>query len=101
LECEPPITVLLQIIGIVIKSLQEYSYLCNYTEDFVDERDLSHDIPLFDTFDLTFADHIHRFIASDCSSSSIERAKSQPRIGQSLDKPVVLLDAVVQIFNLP
>jgi hypothetical protein len=50
-----------------MKFLQGYSYLRDYSEDFMNEIDLSQDIIFFD---LAFANHIHRFISLNRLSGS-------------------------------
>jgi hypothetical protein len=49
-----------------------YLYLSGDTKDLVDERDLSCHIIPSDILDLSFADHRHRFIAFEGTSSRIE-----------------------------
>jgi hypothetical protein len=49
-----------------------YLYLSGDAKDLVDERDLSCHIIPSDILDLSFADHRHRFIAFEGTSSRIE-----------------------------
>lgn len=46
-----------------VTTLHLQSLLDSHSEDFVDERDLSHDVYLANTINLTFMDHIHHLIA--------------------------------------
>jgi hypothetical protein len=43
-----------------------------YSKNFVDERDLSHDITSINIFDLSSANHVHRFVASNRPLSRVE-----------------------------
>jgi hypothetical protein len=52
--------------------LEKQRRLCRYSEDLMDEGDLSPDIPFFHIFNLTLADHIHRLKASDGETSRVE-----------------------------
>lgn len=81
--------------------LDESRELSSNSKDFIDEGDLSHDIPFLHIFDLTLTDHIHRLIPLDCSSSGIERTKSQSWIRAPLDKTMVLFNQIVQVLDLP
>ena len=49
---------------------------------------------------LPLSDHRHCLIASQCSSRGWQTAKAETRPDQALDAPMVLLDDVVQVFDL-
>ena len=57
-----------QIINGATIFLRKSSNLSGYSKDLIDERDLSHDISFLHILDLSFSDHIHRFVAFDGSS---------------------------------
>lgn len=46
--------------------------LRSYSEDFVEERDLSCNISFFNVIDLTFTNHIHYLIASERTLGRVE-----------------------------
>ena len=66
------------------------------SEDFMDECYLSCHILFIDSFDLSFADHGHRFIPFERVSSAVEGAKSQSRFDKTLDVSVILFDPVIE-----
>ena len=68
LVCTKELLVVSQIKSRTRKFPRRKSNLGGYSEDLIDETDLSHDIPFFHILDLSFSDHIHRFIAFERSS---------------------------------
>jgi hypothetical protein len=58
----------------------------------MDEGDLSPDIPFFDSFNLTFPNHIHCLKSSEGATSRVERVKPHPWFGESFDEAMVLLN---------
>jgi hypothetical protein len=57
-----------------------------HPEQSVNELALGEDIPLRDSLDLTFAEHMHGFIALNGPLGCGERPKPQPRIHAAFDK---------------
>ena len=52
------------------------------------------------TFHLSFGDHVHHFDAAQQDPGAAKRFKSQHGPRASLDRPMVLLDEIVEIFGL-
>lgn len=67
------------------------------SEDAFDEADLLGDIALCQPSNLSFADHVHCFIALDGSFCSGERAEAQARIDPPFDRTVILLHNIIEI----
>ena len=61
-----------------------YLYLRGDVEDLVDEGDLSCYFLPIDIFDLSLAEHGHRFIPLKGASSRIDRVKAQTRLTKRL-----------------
>ena len=72
-----------------------------YSKQAGDEYDLSLHVPFVHPFDLPFSDQVHRFVSLQRSPRGVEGEETQPRFDQSFDKAVILLDQVVEIFDLP
>jgi len=53
------------------------------------EPDLSNDIALRQPADLTFADHVHRFISSDRVQGAAHRSEPKARGDSFLDETVI------------
>lgn len=70
------------------------------TKDRFNKLDLSHTIPLFDSFYLSFFNHIHRLNPTQGSSGAIERFEPRHRSHNPLDDSVILLNYVIQILAL-
>jgi hypothetical protein len=62
---------------------------------FVDEAALGEDIPLRNSLELTFAEHMHHFIALNAALGCGERSKSEPRIHAAFDKKVILFHQII------
>ena len=69
-------------------------------EQTCDEATLSPDVVSTDISNLPLSDHRHRLKTRQCSSGRPEPAKPEPRTSQSLNTPVILLENVVEVFNL-
>jgi len=69
------------------------------SEDAFDEANLLGDIARCQPLNLSFADHVHCFIALDGSFRSGERAEAEARIDPPFDRTVILLDNIVEIRN--
>jgi hypothetical protein len=67
----------------------------------VEKRDLSDHIFLIDTLSLPLPDRIHRLDPSEGATSRVEGLKSHPWFRDLFDEPMVLLDNIIQILDLP
>jgi hypothetical protein len=72
-----------------------YLKLRGDSKDGVDKLALRYRIALSDPADLTLADCMHRLIALDGSTSSVDRSESEACRNPLLDETVVLLDDIV------
>ncbi len=54
--------------------LVNHCSLCSHSKNLRHEFYLRQNVPSFDTLNLSFSDHVHRFIAPQCSSGCVERA---------------------------
>src|SRR4051794_41377496 len=61
---------------------------------------LSAHVPPANVPNLSLSDHRHPLVASQRSSRRWQTAKAQPRPDQAFDAPMVLLDDVVEVFDL-
>ncbi len=66
-----------------------------------DIRDLPQNVSFFHTVHLPFPHHVHHLIPLQSSPGRLQGKEAHPRLGQSLDKTGVLLDQVIQVFDLP
>ena len=69
-------------------------------EQTCDEATLSPDVVSTDISNLPLSDHRHRLKTRQCSSGRPEPSKPERRTSQSLNTPVILLENVVEVFNL-
>ena len=60
-----------------------------------------HTVPLFDSFYLSFPNHVHRFDSAQRAFRAIERLESHHRFHNPLDVSMILLNDVIEIFALP
>src|SRR5437868_12416456 len=67
------------------------------TKEPCDETDLLGAIALCRPSNLSFADHVHCFIALDRSFYSGKRAEAEARIDPPFDRTVILLDNIVEV----
>src|SRR4051794_15535381 len=67
------------------------------TENEFDEADLFSDVALCQLSNLSFADHVHCFIALDRLLRTRERAEAEARLDPPFDGTVILLDNVIEI----
>jgi hypothetical protein len=72
-----------------------------HLEKLGDEGRLSSDIAATDVLNLPLPDHRHRLKACQCSSCRPEATEAEPWTSQPFHTPVVLLDDIVQAFDLP
>ena len=66
-----------------------------------DEGDLPSDVSLVHPSDLSLANHVHHFVPLQRSPCCLKGKEAHPRLGQSFDEAVVLLDQVIEILDLP
>ena len=66
-------------------------------EDVSKESDLFSDVALCQPSNLSFADHVHCFVALDSSLRGRERAEAEARLDPPFDRTVILLDNVVEV----
>jgi hypothetical protein len=65
-----------------------------------DEGGLSPHVTPANVPNLPLSDHCHPLVASQRSSRGWQTAKAETRPDQALDAPMVLLNDVVQVFDL-
>ncbi len=66
-----------------------------------DESHLPKDISFVHSLHLSFPDHVHDLIALQGSPRRLEGKEAHPWLDQPFDKTMVLLDQVVEVFDLP
>jgi len=66
-----------------------------------DEGDRILDVSLPHTVYLPLANHVHHLVALQGSPRGLERKEAHPRLDQAFDKAMVLLNQVIQVFDLP
>jgi hypothetical protein len=66
-----------------------------------DERNLILDVSLPHPSDLSLPDHVHDLVPLERSPGRFHGKEAHPWLGQSFDKAVILLDQVIQVFDLP
>ncbi len=75
--------------------------LSSNSKERFDKSDLRDNIPLVDSFYLSFANHIHRFDSAQPASRAVKRLEPHHRFYNSLDVPMLLFNYIIQIFALP
>jgi hypothetical protein len=75
--------------------------LCCHPEQLVDDPILGEDILLGNSFELTFVEHVHGFIALNRPLRCGKRPTPQPWIHAAFHKPMILFHHIVQVFALP
>ena len=66
-----------------------------------DERHLPLDVSFAHPSDLSLANHVHDLIPLKRSPCRFHGKEAQPWLDQPFDKAVVLLNQVIQVFDLP
>ena len=64
-----------------------------------DEGDLILDVSLPHPMYLPFANHVHHFVTLERPPCRFHRKEAHPWLDQPLEKAVVLLDQVIQVFD--
>ena len=65
-----------------------------------DEGDLPGDVSIDHSVHLSFANHVHGLISSQGPPRALEGKEAHPRLDQPLDKTVVLLHHITEVFDL-
>jgi hypothetical protein len=69
-------------------------------EQVGDEGDLPGDVSFAHSCDLSLPDHVHDLVALQRSPCRFQRKEAHPGLDQPFDEAVILLDQVVQVFDL-
>jgi hypothetical protein len=75
--------------------------LGGYSKQAGDEGDLILAVSLPHPSDLSLPDHVHDLVSLQRSPCRFHGKEAHPWLGQSFDKAVILLDQVIQVFDLP
>jgi hypothetical protein len=70
------------------------------TEQTIDQMTLGENITLFSSFHLPFANHVHRLVPCQCAPRRLEGKETQSGPGAAFDNAMILLDKIVQVFDL-
>lgn len=65
-----------------------------------DEGNLPSDVSFIHPSDLPLANHVQHLVSLQPSPCRFNRKEAHPRLDQSLDKTVVLLGQVIEVFDL-
>ena len=76
------------------------SSLGSHSKQAGGKDNLPHDVPFCDTAHLPFPHHIHGLVALQGSPRALEGKEAHPWFDEPLDKAMVLLDQVVEVFDL-
>ena len=74
--------------------------LGGHSKQVGDEGDLPGDVSLVHPLHLSFANHVHGLISSQGPPRALEGKEAHPRLDQPLDKTVVLLHHITELFDL-
>ena len=66
-----------------------------------DEGDLPADVSFAYPSHLSLANHVHHLVSLERSPCCLEGKEAHPWLDQPFDEPMILLDQVVQVFDLP
>ena len=70
------------------------------TKQAIDQLDLGENVALFCFFYLPFSNHVHCLITGQCALRRVEGKETQAGPGAALDEAVVLLDEIIEVFDL-
>jgi hypothetical protein len=73
--------------------------LGGYSKQAGDKGDLILAVSLPHPSDLSFPDHVHDLVSLQRSPCHFHGKEAHPRLGQSFDQAVILLDQVIQVFD--
>jgi hypothetical protein len=74
--------------------------LSGHLEEAGNEFGLSFHVVPFDPRSLPLSDHRHCLKSRQCSSRRLETAEAKPWSGQPFDASMILLDDVIEVFDL-
>ena len=66
----------------------------------IEQLDLGENVTLFHTFDLPFPNRVHRLITGQCTPRCLERIETQAGSGAALDEAMILLEEIIEVFDL-
>jgi hypothetical protein len=75
--------------------------LGGHSKEAGDEGDLPAAVSFAHPSDLFLANHVHHLVSLQRSPYRFNRKEPQPRFDQPFDETVVLLDQVIEVFDLP
>ena len=75
--------------------------LGSYSKQAGNEGNLPGDIPFAHTSHLSLPDHVHHLVSLQRSPGRFHRKEAHPWFDQPFDEPVVLLNQVIEVFDLP
>ena len=87
--------------GLAAVQSQKLSGLGSDSKELIEQTDLSANVAVVYAFHLSFSHHIHRLVACQYPLCRVEREETQSGPSAAFDKAVVLLDQVIEIFDLP
>jgi len=85
----------------LLLSLNHFSVPLHHRPQLRDECDLPFHITFCHALQLSFAYHVHHLESLSCSPCCLKREKAHPWLRQAFDKPMILFDQIVEIFDLP
>lgn len=65
-----------------------------------DKSHLPQDIPFLHPMYLSFPEHVHDLVSLQCLPCGLKRKEAEPWFDEPLDKAMILLDQVVEVFDL-
>jgi hypothetical protein len=74
--------------------------LGSHSKQAGDEYYLTHNISFCHPSHLSFPNHVHDLISLECSPCSHKRNEAHPWLDQPFDEAVILLDEIIQVFDL-
>ncbi len=75
--------------------------LGRHSKEAGDEGDLPGDVSLIQPLHLSLPDHVHDLVPLERPPCRFQGKEAHPRLDQPFDKTMVLLDEVVEVFDLP
>ncbi len=75
--------------------------LSRHSKQAGDEGDLPSDVSFAYPSDLSLANHVHDLVSLQRSSCCFKRKEAHPGLDKPFDEAMVLLDQVIQVFDLP
>ena len=75
--------------------------LGSHSRQTSDEGDLISDVSFAHPSDLSLANHVHDFVSLQRSPCRLKGKEAHPRLDEPFDEAMILLDQVLQVFDLP